>query len=148
MPALSKAWTQWAAEQRAKERTLEQAERFEYYSNSALFFVPPWLAQQHPGLSDEQKRRFQQRAVVHGDVDAASLFDSLFDTRLCTFAARSGQLAALQQLRALGCAWNFQTCTAAAQGGYLAVLQWARANGYPETTTMIEGGLSLGRATQ
>ena len=63
LPALSKAWKQWAQEElRAEERTLEQVERVWHgwggrYFNS--LYVPLWAAQQHqPGLSDAQKRRF------------------------------------------------------------------------------------------
>jgi hypothetical protein len=138
LPALSKAWKRWAEEQRAKERALEAAERFwRFITNDAIkaFYVPLWAARHHPRpLSNKQKRRFQLRAVAHGDVGAADWFgidvsDKRHGLQLCTAAAYYGQLEALQWLRSRGCYWNARTCSSAAGGGHLAVLQWARANG-------------------
>ena len=137
MPALSKAWKEWAQEQRAEERTLEEAGcvDFGYRSCVLLFYVPAWAAQHHQeDLSDEQKRRFQLRAAAHGDVVAATSFGAIgdgakFDICLCAAAALGGQLEALQWLHANSCEWDASTCSCAALGGHLAVLQWARANG-------------------
>ena len=115
LPALSKAWKQWAREQELKERALEQAERqaerARFYKLSfAMFRVPLWAAQQRT-LTDEQKQRFQQRAAAHGDVAAVNWFglgelrwyhrtlgDLLRQSELCMSAARAGQLQALQWL--------------------------------------------------
>ena len=49
LPALSKAWKQWAQDERAKERALEQAERVECCALYAcfdltVFCVPLWAA--------------------------------------------------------------------------------------------------------
>ena len=134
VPAVGKGWKQRAEEQRAKERTLEQAERFDTDLILKIsFYVPLWAAQQRPGLSDEQKRRFQARAVMHGDADAAAYFgvgkNRFYDAGLCSLAARAGKLEALQRLRADGCQWDNRTCAEAAKGGHLNVLQWARAIG-------------------
>ena len=136
VPALSKGWKQWAREQHAKERALEQAERVWFWGLHewvTMFDVPLWAAQHQQQLSAEQQR-FQLRAVAHGDVDAAYWcggvgVDAAYHARLCESAARFGQLPALQWLRANGCGWNAHTCLHAARGGHLAVLQWARANG-------------------
>jgi hypothetical protein len=51
----------------------------------------------------------------------------------CQAAARTGQLAVLQWLRAQEppCPWEEGTCSAAAQSGFLAVLQWLRAQEPP-----------------
>ena len=144
LPVLSKAWKQRAQEeQRAKERTLEQAERLDccglgtYFS----FYVPLWAAQQQErrqrGLSAAQKRRFQLRAAAHGDVGALDWLGvgapepyGVFHRTLCGTAARGGQLEALKWLRAKGCDWDKKNiCTTAAWRGHLAVLEWARANG-------------------
>jgi hypothetical protein len=114
LPALSKAWKAWTDGQDAKERTLQEADREFVFVDGVwidvpLFFVPLWAAQQREQqLSDEQKRRFQLRAVAHGDVGAAAWFGVANVTpdhgaRLCQMAARSGQLDALQWLRANGC---------------------------------------------
>ena len=50
LPALSKAWKQWAQDERAKELALEQAERVMFGGPERMalriFYVPPWLAQQ------------------------------------------------------------------------------------------------------
>ena len=80
LPALSKAWKQWAREeQRAKERALEEVESEERpdkiwtgsHYTSLLIYAPLWAAQSsQPPLSDERKRRFQVRAAAHGDVGA------------------------------------------------------------------------------
>jgi hypothetical protein len=114
VPALSKAWKQWAQEeQRAKERALEAAERVKYktaawaWSSYVDVDVPLWVVQQHPGLTLEQRRRCVVRAVAHGDVGAAEWFgvgltrsevgrDRQFHESLCASAARGGQLEALQ----------------------------------------------------
>ena len=94
--------------------------------------------QQAQQLSGEQRRRFQLRAVAHGDVGAVDLFGvdveatetALRHQRyLCASSACGGQLEALQWLHERGCSWDANTCSAAARGGHLAVLQWARANG-------------------
>ena len=136
LPALSKAWEEWAEEQRAKERALQEAEPVD--STLSVFNVPLWAAQarqQQGQLSDEQKRRFQLRAAAHGDVAALDVFDvddeHWHHARMCLTAAQFGQLEALQWLRANRCDWNTFTCGAAAESGHLAVLQWARANGCP-----------------
>jgi hypothetical protein len=134
LPALSKAWKQWAEEQGAKERALEEAKiaAIDWKADYAVFYVPAWAAQQHPQqlLLDAHKRRFQLRALAHGDVGAAETFSmQTWNLSLCASAARGGQLLALQWLRDRGCAWDAGTCWAAALGGHLAVLQWARANG-------------------
>ena len=116
LPALSKAWKQWAQEGRAKERALEQAERLEYYSQEnridiAIFDVPLWAVQQQrqQPLSDEQKRRFQLRAVAHGDVGAAdsaggtgSGEDQLHNRVLCASAARCAASSRLTPLTSMG----------------------------------------------
>jgi hypothetical protein len=144
LPALSKAWKQWAEEHRAKERALEQAKGVDLYDPDAdtdtdieIFDVPLRLAQRQHDLTDEEKRRFQLRAVAHGDVGAvvwfglASVGVSPYTQQrwLCESAAFGGQLKALQWLRELSCDWDAETCSAAAGGGHLGVLQWARANG-------------------
>jgi hypothetical protein len=139
LPALSKFWQQWAREQQAKERALRQAESFHVVDDwVSIFFVPLWAAQQlQQRLSDEQKRRFQLRAIALGGVGAVDAVDWLGtepgdragQRRLCVSAARGGKLEALQWLRERGCKWGASTCTAAAEGGHSAVLQWARANG-------------------
>ena len=138
LPALNKALREWAEEQRAKERALEEAPVVKIKKLSiAIFDVPLWAAQQRqrrePQLSDDEKRRFQLRAIAHGDVAAVGWLgvgdDYLHHTLLCAFAALGGQLEALQWLRATGCAWDAWTCSAAAAGGNPAVLQWARTNG-------------------
>lgn len=49
----------------------------------------------------------------------------------CGEAARNGDLAALQALRAAGVQWDRETCAGAALGGYLGILQWARAQNPP-----------------
>jgi hypothetical protein len=79
VPALSKAWKQWAQEeQRAKQRALEAAERVKYKTNRQKWAsssyvdvdVPLWAAQQHPGLtaalrrSRGRARRRRRRRVV------------------------------------------------------------------------------------
>ena len=79
LPALSKGWQQWAREREAKERALQQAERVSIglWPSFLSFWVPLWAAQQRQQaqqLSDEQKRRFQLRAVAHGDVCAVDCF--------------------------------------------------------------------------
>jgi hypothetical protein len=148
VPALSKAWKQWSQEeQRAKERALEAAKRVQYktkflqWSSYVNVEVPLWAAQQHPGLTLEQRRGLVVRAVAHGDVSAAEWFrvgrasskvgrSRYFHESLCASAARGGHLEALQWLRDRGCQWDSWTCAAeAARGGHLAVLQWARASG-------------------
>ena len=67
LPALSKAWKQWAQEQRAKERTLEGAETVGFLGlgDVFMFFVPLWAAQRQQ-LSEWQKRRAQLAAAAHG----------------------------------------------------------------------------------
>ena len=72
LPALSKAWKEWAEDQGAKKRALEQVKSEEYkiWTGSSyvdIFHVPLWVAQRR---SHEQKRRFQLRAAAHGDVGA------------------------------------------------------------------------------
>jgi hypothetical protein len=134
LPALSKAWKQWAEDHGAKERALQEVKswRLQFIPN---MYVPLWAAQQQQQqqqqqLSYQQKRRFQLGAVAHGDVAAVEWcgFDT-DDLGLCSTAAYGGQLQALQWLRDRGCAWKANTCEAAARNGHLAVLQWARANG-------------------
>jgi hypothetical protein len=157
--ALSKAWKQWAEEQRAKERALETAESFDQEASgfiaadSKIFYVPLWAAQQQQQLSDEQKRRFQLRAVAHGDVGAADWFGvppegacaKYSALVMCATAARDGRLEVLQWLRNRGCAWDANTCSEAAKGGHLAVLQWARANGCDWDGGTCAGAASYGR---
>jgi hypothetical protein len=139
--ALSKAWKQWADEQGAKERALEEVaknDELEVWIHGRGWSpigvcVPLWAAQQQRDLSDDLKRRLQLRAAARGDVDAVDWFGvgdyDLHHTRLYASAARGGQLQVLQWLRDRGCAWDSSTCAAAAGGGHLGVLQWARANG-------------------
>ena len=139
LPALSKAWREWKVIHRIKERAMKEAKcdarQIEAIFGSFLYFyVPLWAAQQQRDLSDDQKRRFQLRAVAHGDVDAVAWGgignnDPRHLKRLCASAARGGQLQALRWLRGRGCGWDGETCLMAAYGGHLAVLQWVRANG-------------------
>jgi hypothetical protein len=146
LPALSKAWKQWAEEQRAKERALVEAKSGQdslrvsvmfqltgMYPFSINPYAPLWAAQQQGKLSDEQRRRFQLRAAAHGDVGAVDWFgvsdNPGHHRELCASAACGGQLQALKWLRDCGCDWDAKTCAEAARGGHLAVLQWARANG-------------------
>ena len=97
--------------------------------------------------SDEKKRRFQLRAVAHGDVGAVVWFGlasggfrpDMHQQRLCASTAFGGQLKALQWLRGFGCGWDADTCEAAARGGHLAVLQCARANGCLELSDGDDG---------
>ena len=112
LPALSKAWKEWAEEQRAKARALEQAEYFDYNVRGRkiikLFYVPLWVVQQHRGLSEQQKRRFQLRAVAEGDVGAVASVGGVGSSnkhhrRLCALAAYVGKLQALQWLRQRHC---------------------------------------------
>ena len=100
VPALSKGWQQWEQEEPARERTLQEAERvwFPGLRDSVVVFpVPLWAAQQkQPTLSDDEKRRFQLRAVVHGDVGAAEWCggvgsDVAHHRRLCELAAAFGR---------------------------------------------------------
>ena len=49
----------------------------------------------------------------------------------CAFAAGKGKLEAIQWLHANGCPWAESTCQWAADGGHLEVLQWLRTNGCP-----------------
>ena len=138
LPALSKAWKQWAIEQRAKERALEAARAPGQHDRTIfdreIFYVPLWAAQRQQ-LSVVQKRRFQLRAVADGDVSAVAWFGVAthgahsHKGNLCSTAASWGQLEALQWLRSRGCNWDTYTCSWAARGGHLAVLQWLRANG-------------------
>ena len=76
LPALNKAWKQFAIDARAKERALEQAVlayRGEHHVVK-LFEVPAWAAQQQQQrLSVEQKRRFQLRAAAYGDISGVDL---------------------------------------------------------------------------
>ena len=149
LPALSKAWKQWAQEKRAKERTLEQAEqaegltRVEYDEgyDTLVFYVPLWAAQQQQ-LSDEQTQIFQLRAVFYGDTAAADWFGVEADgphdhhSNLCAWAAHGGHLEVLRWLQDRGCVppwqeWDMRVCEAAAERGDLGMLQWARANGCP-----------------
>ena len=114
LPALSKAWKQWAQDQRAKERVLEQAECAKYitqYGSAylAIIYVPLWLAQQQRPLSYERKRRLQLLAVVCGDVDVANSLGGHRHARrrlLCSGGAQravgGAAVAARARLR-LGC---------------------------------------------
>ena len=63
------------------------------------------------------------------DAEWEELRDLDYRNEMCPAAALSGNLAALQWLRANGCAWGYSTTNAAAGGGHLEVLRWARANG-------------------
>ena len=49
----------------------------------------------------------------------------------CGQAARNGELATLQALRAAGAQWDRETCAGAALEGHLEILQWARAQNPP-----------------
>nr|WIL02916.1 ankyrin repeat protein [Cedratvirus borely] len=51
--------------------------------------------------------------------------------KLCYLAARSGDLPALQYLRANGYHWDESICSIAVGRSHLEVLRWARANGCP-----------------
>ena len=53
---------------------------------------------------------------------------------MCASAARGGQLAALQWLRANGCDWDAQVCFEAIGKGDVEMLRWARENGCPWDT--------------
>ena len=111
LPALSKAWKQWAPDERAKERALQQRVRYEITPRTIEllgFDVPLWAAQQlQQQLSDGQKRRFQLRAVALGDVAAVDYFGVgtclSHDRRVCSWAALGGRLDALQWLGERGC---------------------------------------------
>ena len=69
---------------------------------------------------------------------AKNCFDDLVDTScntkklqwmLCSSAAKSGNLPALQYLRSIECEWNEATCSNAALYGHYEMLKWARENG-------------------
>lgn len=73
----------------------------------------------------------------------SAAFDEHEQAGLCAHAAREGSVAALEWLRAKGCAWDGGTCSAAAGAGHLEVLQWARKHGCPwdhSTCTAAAGG--------
>ena len=50
---------------------------------------------------------------------------------MCKWALLNGHLNVLQWVRANGCPWDKTTCDDAARCGHLTILQWARANGCP-----------------
>jgi len=51
--------------------------------------------------------------------------------KVCSNAARGGQLDVLRWARKRGCPWGPRTCANAAKGGHLHVLQWAREHDCP-----------------
>lgn len=62
-------------------------------------------------------------------------------------AARGGHLELLQDLRGRGCKWNQYSCAEAAAGGHFRVLEWLRENGCPwneKTCYKAAGGGHLG----
>ena len=50
---------------------------------------------------------------------------------MCWYAAKAGNLAMLQWMRAQGCPWDESTTYAAAQKGNIEILRWARSQGCP-----------------
>ena len=53
------------------------------------------------------------------------------ESKLCIYAAKHGNLPALQYLHSMNCSWNRATCYCAAMNGHLDILQYARDNGCP-----------------
>ena len=71
----------------------------------------------------------------------------LFNKRLCSIAAKNGDLDCLQWLRKNGCKWNTKkVCIYLSRGGHSTMLLWARARGCVWTkgccTNAIRGGYS------
>lgn len=61
--------------------------------------------------------------------DADSCMKQYYETKLCSSAAKYGNLPALQYLRSVECPWNENVCTFAATNGDLNMLQWAHDHG-------------------